>query len=65
MSLINESNKLLNNCISASCVDILKIIDVHLIRAGYVSIKMCLTNEKLMASLSICHLTRVALGAIL
>ena len=33
--VINEWNKLSNDCVNASCLDIFKQIDIYLIRAGY------------------------------
>ena len=54
--VINEWNKLPNDCVNASSVNMFKNrIDRYLIRAGYT----CWTLDKPMASLSTCHLELV------
>ena len=55
----NEWNKLPNDCVNASSVNMFKNrIDRYLIRAGY-TWENCCTLDKLMASLSTCHLELV------
>ena len=55
--VINEWNKLPNDCVNASSVNMFKNrINRYLIRAGYTYMRNCWTLDKPMASLSTCHL---------
>ena len=58
--VINEWNKLPNECVNVSSVNMFKDrIDIYLIRAGYTYMIKWLTLDKPMASLSTCHLELV------
>ena len=62
--MINDWNKLLNDCVNASSVNMFKYtIDRYLMRASYGLYRRndCWTLDKLMASLSTCHLELVVL----